>query len=394
MIKLFSRLVIVALVLGVAGAIQPADAQVLNRLKKRAKERIEENLGRKQDQAIDKAMEGEAASENGADAPAESAKPAQTAAAAASLKPGEGAWANYDFVPGERPVYVDDFSADKVGDFPRRMEFKSGNMDIIEWQGKRWLRGDGGELYINLPEELPQRFTMEFDLAGGGNGMTIAFDNSDYHERRLEINAHQAWARSGDVTGQGELGVDTNEMPVKIRIMIDGTYVKLYADERRALNVPNAELGRSNRVYINLNGWSADKPRMIADVRIMAGGLKLYDALAAEGRVTTQGIYFDTGSDKLRPESTPTLREIGEMLKQYADLRLMVEGHTDDTGSADGNRSLSERRASAVKAFIISEYGIDASRLEAAGLGPDKPVADNGTPEGRQMNRRVELVKL
>lgn len=390
--KYLSRLLIFALVMGVAGAIQPVDAQVLGRLKKRAKERIEENLGRKQDKAIDEAMSGEEESGESTDMPP--AEKAQSAKAAASLKPGEGAWANYDFVPGERPVYVDDFSGDKVGDFPRRMEFRSGNMDIVEWQGKRWLRADGGELYINLPEELPKRFTMEFDLAGGGNGMTVAFEKEEYPGRFIQINATQAWARSGDVNGEGSLGVDTKETPTRIRIMVDGTYVKLYADERRALNVPNADLGRSDRVYLNLNGWSADSPRLIADVRIMAGGRKLYDALEEEGRVVTQGIFFDTGSDKIRPESSPTLREIGDMLKEYSDLRLLIEGHTDDTGSADGNRTLSEARAGAVKAFMVSEYGIGDDRLETAGLGPDKPVGDNGTPEGRQMNRRVELVKL
>lgn len=81
------------------------------------------------------------------------------------------------------------------------------------------------------------------------------------------------------------------------------------------------------------------------------------------------------------------------MLKAHPDLKLLIEGHTDNTGSAEINQSLSEKRAEAVKAYLVSTFGIDASRLEAKGFGASKPVASNDTPEGRQQNRRVELVR-
>jgi outer membrane protein OmpA-like peptidoglycan-associated protein len=110
--------------------------------------------------------------------------------------------------------------------------------------------------------------------------------------------------------------------------------------------------------------------------------------------VATQGIYFDTGSDRLRPESSATLKEIGTMLKEHAGLKLAIEGHTDNVGSAEGNQTLSEKRAVAVRQFLIDNYQIDATRLTAKGLGQTKPVAPNDTPEGRQNNRRVELAKL
>jgi outer membrane protein OmpA-like peptidoglycan-associated protein len=71
-----------------------------------------------------------------------------------------------------------------------------------------------------------------------------------------------------------------------------------------------------------------------------------------------------------------------------------IEGHTDADGDDAANQALSEKRAAAVKAFIVSSHGVDASRLEAAGFGESKPVADNATAEGKQQNRRVELVKL
>ncbi|HEX6090066.1 MAG TPA: OmpA family protein [Gemmatimonadales bacterium] len=372
------------------------------RLRDKAKERVEQKEEEAAERAVDAADPTTASSAApAAEAPAASAggsaaAPAGAAAAggaAARQDPGTGAWANYDFVPGERVLFADDFTADRVGNFPRRFEFKSGNMEIVEWEGRRWLRGESGEFLINLPETLPERFTLEFELWGHGNAMQIAFvDTTSGSEHRIEINAHSAYLRSGSVQGEGSLGLKTTDAPVSIRIAVDGDYLKLYANEKRALNVPNAKLGRSNRIYVYLNGWSAEQPRMIANVRINAGGRELYDALSADGRVATQGILFDTGSDRIKPESTPTLQEIADMLTQHADLKLTIEGHTDNVGSAASNKSLSEQRAAAVKTYLVSK-GIDAARIETAGLGDTKPAAPNTTPEGRQQNRRVELVK-
>jgi outer membrane protein OmpA-like peptidoglycan-associated protein len=374
---------------GTLAAPAPADAQgALGRLREKAKQKVEEKI----DQAVDgkpaekksSAPETSGAASSGATSPA----------AARAQAPGQGAWTNYDFVPGERVVFVDDFSKDRVGNFPQRLEFKGGNMEVVEWQGERWLSDDGhGEFYINLPAVLPERFTMEFGLTGSGNAMSLYFDPDTDMERRIDINAHTAWGHSGAVRAEGALGISTDDSAVKIRISVDGKYVKLYANERRALNAPNLDLGRSRRILVKMNGWSAEQPRMISDLRIMAGGRQLYDALAADGRVATQGIFFDTGSDRIRPESTPTLKEITAMLKEHADLKILVEGHTDNVGQAASNLALSEKRAAAVKRYLV-EQGIAEDRLQSKGLGDTKPTAKNDTAEGRQQNRRVELVKI
>lgn len=82
------------------------------------------------------------------------------------------------------------------------------------------------------------------------------------------------------------------------------------------------------------------------------------------------------------------------MLQDHSDLSLTIEGHTDNTGNAEANQTLSEKRAAAVKQYLITTYQIDASRLHSQGFGASKPAAPNDTPEGRQQNRRVELVKM
>ena len=118
----------------------------------------------------------------------------------------------------------------------------------------------------------------------------------------------------------------------------------------------------------------------------------LLEALERDGQVAIYGILFDVDRADLRPGSGQVLDTIATILKSDSGLRLEVAGHTDSSGSAIRNRELSLERARAV-VDALALYGIDRSRLMARGYGPDQPVADNATEEGRQQNRRVELVK-
>jgi outer membrane protein OmpA-like peptidoglycan-associated protein len=117
----------------------------------------------------------------------------------------------------------------------------------------------------------------------------------------------------------------------------------------------------------------------------------LLDALSREGHVALY-INFDSGKATIRPDSQPVVDQVVEMLRGGAELKLAVEGHTDNVGSPASNKALSESRAKAVVAALVAK-GIDAARLAAVGWGQDRPVADNGTEDGRAKNRRVELVK-
>jgi outer membrane protein OmpA-like peptidoglycan-associated protein len=399
-----SRILTVAFLL-VPWFVPPAHAQGLGGfIKQRAKERVERKIAEciATDLAcIEKAKaEGKEVTVKEAPAPAPgvAATTGTETSASSSLKPGEGAWVNYDFKPGDRPVFVEDFTKEEVGNFPRRLELKDGNMEVAEWKGGRYLRISSypGTFMINLPEELPERFTMEFDATPGynSNWTIIRFGDKAAHDVRFRTYGGKGnggvFGGSHQANGMtpGPLGT----APYRGRIMADGRYVKVYINETRVANIPNAEIGRSKTISFEVPGHETE-PVLLSNISIMAGGRKLYDALAESGRVATQGIYFDSGSDRIRPESTPTLKEIGEMLKEHADLKITIEGHTDNVGAAQSNRDLAQKRAAAVKAFLVSSYGIDAARLQATGFGDEKPVAPNTTPEGRQQNRRVELVK-
>ncbi|UYZ63140.1 OmpA family protein [Hymenobacter weizhouensis] len=102
------------------------------------------------------------------------------------------------------------------------------------------------------------------------------------------------------------------------------------------------------------------------------------------------GILFDTNKSDLRPASMSEIQKMAEILKKYPDTNILVEGHTDNTGTDAINNPLSERRAQAVANYTIAQ-GVEAGRIQTKGLGSSDPIADNTTEAGRQANRRVEV---
>lgn len=325
-------------------------------------------------------------------------------AASASARPGEGAWANYDFVPGNQILFATNFENETIGRFPQQVEFRGGMMQLVEWEGHTLLESTNLESHIRIPlsEPLPERFTIEFDayISARRLGMNIGVllsPTSNPRDFRRDDQSHFVLGRSeSGIGGPNESfrGVTRyHDELTPIRIAVDGTYGTMYVNEQRVANMPVLQIERNDFIEMVIGGRS-EAPAYISNIRVAGGGTQLYDRLMAEGRVSTQGIYFATGSDTIRPESTGTLTEIARMLAQNSDLRLRIEGHTDDVGDSESNRALSDRRANAVMTYLVDEHGIDARRLEAVGKGEDEPVADNDTEEGRQNNRRVELVRL
>jgi OmpA-OmpF porin, OOP family len=398
------------------------EGQMRDRIRDRARQQVERRVERRAEQAVEKALDKtesaikcvvtdtaciEQAKQEGrevelTDAAGNPVASGNTPAAGAVQRVGEGAWANYDFVPGDRVLFAEDFANDRVGNFPRRLEFIKGAMEIVEWRDGRYLRSTAdGSFDVVLAEALPDRFTVEFDLYSPNFWAT---EVSVVDPNRKDGELPRAYFSFNGSSGFG-LG-SRNAMKVvtsikvapttdmmRVSMIADGPYVKIFLDETRIANVPNANFPRTGRIRFMVHGTS-EYPGMIGNIRVAAGSTSLYDALMDRGEVATQGILFDTGSDRIRPESTPTLKEIGEMLQRHAELRLRIEGHTDNVGNAQSNQQLSERRAAAVRQFLLSTYGISANRLESVGKGQAEPAVSNDTPEGRQQNRRVVLVRL
>jgi OOP family OmpA-OmpF porin len=115
-------------------------------------------------------------------------------------------------------------------------------------------------------------------------------------------------------------------------------------------------------------------------------------SITTSGRVALYGILFDSGKTDVKPESKATMDEIAKLLAANRSLKLLVVGHTDNVGGFAPNLDLSKRRAESVVAQLVSQYKVDAKRLQAFGVSYASPVAANTDEAGRGRNRRVELV--
>ncbi len=121
-----------------------------------------------------------------------------------------------------------------------------------------------------------------------------------------------------------------------------------------------------------------------ADVTIIKDSIKV---------IFSNGVLFESGSDALRDDIKPAFQRFAKLLNKYDHTKIIVAGHTDNTGTADFNRELSERRARSAKQ-LLSSYQVQEDRMFTWGMGHREPLADNNTTEGRAKNRRVEFVIL
>ena len=311
--------------------------------------------------------------------------------------------ANYNFTPGERTLFMETFASSNVGDFPRSLHYMSGTMEVVSVQGRKMLRASsGGVFQIQLPERLPERFTLQFDVQQMSDGNASIYtrvperddDTRPFYGYDGDYLNVGSWRGSGLWSNREPKSVKAIERDVllPVEITVDGEYLKMYVGRERVANVPRADLGRHNAITFSISSRD-DRLVYIGNIRVAAGGNDLYGQLQSEGSLTLSGVEFETASSTLRPASTQTLTSVAQMLNQHPELRLRVEGHTDNTGSVSGNERLSQQRAESVRAFLVSQ-GVAENRLVAMGMGQAQPIADNGTEEGRQRNRRVVLVQL
>ncbi|HWP71559.1 MAG TPA: OmpA family protein [Gemmatimonadaceae bacterium] len=330
--------------------------------------------------------------------------PARGSAQASSAK----VWENYDFVPGNKVLFYTDFSEDVVGNFARGLKYVSGPAEIVEREGVKVLRATGrAEFQIPIGRKLPSRFTIEIDvltaLEPPAGYDIVAFEGGpemDRGDNSAEINWSPEMTmiiggkRDREQRFADEVVLQAKGVLTHLRVLVDGPYLKMYANERRIHNIPELPFKRDAVIRVSFKGGEEDNATFLTGVRVAESETDiLYDALSAKGRWATQGIMFATGKADLQPESRPVLKEIAATLKQHADLKILIEGHTDNVGSAASNLALSEARAAAVKGGLVAEFGVDGNRITTKGFGDTKPSVPNTSAAGRAQNRRVEIVK-
>jgi outer membrane protein OmpA-like peptidoglycan-associated protein len=176
---------------------------------------------------------------------------------------------------------------------------------------------------------------------------------------------------------------------------INATIVAKVVEHNNSYSFITAKITRdNNETWVNINADGPEYRLVIVEKQLMEQVIKAQEMLKALNKdgFISLNILFDTGKSTIKKESQTLIDQLYELLKNNSGLKVSIEGHTDNTGTPDGNKILSVSRAEAVLKALVSK-GIDKSRLSSKGWGQEKPVADNKTEEGRAKNRRVEIVK-
>lgn len=340
-------------------------------------------------------------------------------------EPSLQSYSKFDFIPGEKVFFFEDFSQDAVGDFPALWNTNgSGEVVTTNLYEGHWLQfkmKSYSAIWTDKFLELPDNYTMEFDI------IPLSEDNpqimAGYSIRLLKSENERMWdggAIPGDAgfnfytayygtpcyrayinspeNEQNDLSGDNDDLKTvqklnkksHISIWVQKTRIRLYLDQNKVFDLPRAAstTSRYNRFRID------DGAGLISNIRIAVGAPDTRNKLITEGKLVSYGIYFDVNKDVVKPESYGTLKSIADVLKENPTVKIKIVGHTDADGADAANLDLSKRRGASVRNELVKTFGIDASRIETDGLGEGQPIAPNDTPANKALNRRVEFIKL
>ena len=332
-------------------------------------------------------------------------------------------YSKYDFVPGEKVIFYDDFSKDNVGDFPAAWN-TNGSGELVNtnlFEGK-WLKFvSRNAIWTDQLLNLPDNYTIEFDIIpikgteGGMAGYSFrlmqsinakAFDagavpgkaglnfGCEYYGRpwyRTYINGNEGEGLGLTGTNEEKNYYEKENQLYHIAVWIQKSRVRVYQNEVKLFDLPKAfPVGSVKMDRIRFEDGAA----MVGNIRIAVGAPDMRNKLLTEGKIVSYGIYFDVNKDVVKPESYGSLKEIAAILNENPDLRIKVVGHTDSDGADDANLDLSKRRSASVKNELVTTFKVDASRIETDGKGETQPVAANDSPSNKALNRRVEFIKL
>lgn len=326
-------------------------------------------------------------------------------------------YSKYDFIPGEKVIFFDDFSSTEIGDFPSAWNTNgSGEVVTTSLFPGKWLQIKDQGFYI--PEttgNFPDNFTVEFDCITATSEDKASIDMgffivSGNMKDPSEGGAIPGVAGNKITFGQGTAAFanyadgsyvldgsrDINlEINTKYRFSfwVQKQRLRIYINETKVFDVPRGmpEGYKYNILRFELGGETSP---FITNFRVAAGLPDMRNKLITEGKLVTYGIYFDVNSDKIKPESFGTLKGIAAVLTENPGVKVKIFGHTDSDGNDAANLDLSKRRAASVKNELSKSFAIDAARMETGGKGETEPVAPNDNLTNKALNRRVEFIKL
>jgi outer membrane protein OmpA-like peptidoglycan-associated protein len=329
-------------------------------------------------------------------------------------------FSTYDFVPGDKVILFDDFSQDAVGDFPALWTANAaGEINTLNIAPGKWLNlnSTDGNYFILKSIDFPKNFIIEFDIVPKKTGGRIAAGLILYGEEKskeMDNGPHpgnsgiiisiekERWNTMGyktsentAITGSSSVNPVEAEKVNHVIIWAQNRRFRIYHKQAKVLDMPTNVFDgtKFNRLCFRLSR-GASCGSYISNIRITDASPDMRSKLLTDGKLVTYGIYFDVNKDVVKPESYGTLKGIAEILKENADVKVKIVGHTDSDGADAANLDLSKRRGASVKDALVKDFGIDASRLESDGMGETQPIAPNDTPGNKALNRRVELLKI
>lgn len=414
-------------------------AAQLDKLKNKIKSKVDQRVNQKTDKAIDKSLDkveegtkvkSETETEEGEIK--DKKEDGETKTKVETKGSGIKSFSKFDFVPGANILYTEDFSQDVVGEFPLKWNTNgTGEIVTLDKVPGKWLNMFAGTKYEPpYKKKLPDNYTIEFDLlittapsrvvptielmldADGGskhyplahliltpNGGTASDETPDRVDFRSHITDGKLFLDGQDQLHNEVTKYNGSATPVHVAVWVQKTRYRAWINGRKVYDLPK---GLAPDVFpdhflFETSNYSSEKSNYsyyLSNIKLAEALPDTRSKLITEGKWSTTGILFDVNSDKIKPSSYGVLKEIATTLKENADVKVKIIGHTDSDGDDAKNLDLSKRRAASVRIILTSEFGIDATRMETDGLGETKPVADNKIAEGKAQNRRVEFIKL
>jgi OOP family OmpA-OmpF porin len=382
-------------------------------------DKVEEGIGSlfKKKEKKEKNTQPEKVSEN----EQEMEKPREAGTGSSSVAGGNPpftAYSKFDFIPGEKVLYFDNFERVEVGDFPADYNTDaSGEVVTIAGKDGKWLNLTKNGTYI--PENiatLPENCTIEFEVGINGEpsgnmmgfGLIFKTDANDLfadHRSGSFLYLHPAHLSSTikvNQPGKPEIYNNqklaswntTNQTFVKISIWKQKSRLRVYANETKLWDLPRF-FAETQPYHLAFNrDFFYDCNLYLTNFKYAVGAADTRSKLLSEGKFVTTGILFDVNAARIKPESQGILKEIGTVLTENPTVKVKVTGHTDGDGDEKSNMVLSQKRAEAVKEALSKDFGIDPARMTTEGLGEGVPVDSNATSQGKANNRRVEFTKL
>ncbi len=335
-------------------------------------------------------------------------------------------YSKFDFVPGDKILLYDDFSVDNIGDFPAKWN-TNGSGQVVQFEGndnKWFFMANKSFMVPDFNASLTENYTIEFDLKGlniSNNTSSLAnlditlSDNAKLswgdNYANVTLNFCQYIAQGPRVSNRFKADEERLQNTISrdlrnafldvahISIAVNGKRFRLWVNESKLVDLPRfiSQPELITNLKFQIEGFNEDKydeRLLITNLKIAQGGVDLRSSLLKEGRFSTTGILFDSGSHTIKPESYGTLKMIADALKQESGMEILIVGHTDADGGDTANLELSKKRAASVMNALTNEFGISDSRFKTDGKGASDPVADNVTTAGKAQNRRVEFIKV